>query len=133
MTAREAQATRSVPEKRPDFTTRAVEEPVARIGLPFLSVLAFAVGIGTGLGAVVFRDLIGLVHNLLFLGQFTVRYDVREDDVAFEVIQRIWRKRAVMAVVVRGRGVPRPANIAGVITKENVPDSVAASVQIYPS
>src|SRR5499433_1753849 len=75
MTAREAQAPRSVPEKRPDFTTRAVEEPVPRIGLPFLSVLAFAVGIVTGLGAVVFRDLIGFVHSLLFLGQFTVRYD----------------------------------------------------------
>ena len=58
---------------------------------------------------------------------------VREDDIAFEVIQRIWRKRAVMAIVVRGRGVPRPQNIAGVITKEHVADSVASSVQIYPS
>jgi CIC family chloride channel protein len=58
---------------------------------------------------------------------------VREDDIAFEVIQRIWRKRAVMAIVVRGRGVPRPQNIAGVITKEHVADSVASSVQIYPN
>jgi len=58
---------------------------------------------------------------------------VREDDVAFDVIQRIWRKRAVMAIVVRGRGVPRPDDIAGVITKEHVADSVASSVQIYPS
>jgi CIC family chloride channel protein len=58
---------------------------------------------------------------------------VREDDVAFEVIQRIWRKRAVMAIVVRGRGVPRPDDVAGVITKEHVADSVASSVQIYPS
>jgi CIC family chloride channel protein len=57
---------------------------------------------------------------------------VREGDIAFEVIQRIWRKRAVMAIVVRGRGVPRPQNIAGVITKEHVADSVASSVQIYP-
>jgi len=56
---------------------------------------------------------------------------VREDDIAFEVIQRIWRKGAVMAIVVRGRGVPRPQNIAGVITKEHVADSVASSVQIY--
>ena len=46
-----------------------------RIGLPYLSVLAFAVGIVTGLGAVAFRDLIGFVHNLLFLGQFAFRYD----------------------------------------------------------
>ena len=58
---------------------------------------------------------------------------VREDDVAFDVIQRIWRKRAVMAIVVRGRGVPRPNDIAGVITKEHVADSVASSVHIYPS
>ena len=42
---------------------------------------------------------------------------VREDDIAFEVIQRIWRKRAVMAIVVQSGWVPRPKNIAGVITK----------------
>ena len=62
---------------RPQPTLRppALEEAIARIGLPFLSVLAFVVGIVTGLGAVLFRDLIGFVHNLLFLGQFTVRYD----------------------------------------------------------
>ena len=75
------------------------------------------------------------VHTGITLGDvarpnFTI---VREDDVVFEVIQRIWRKRAVMAVVVRGGGVPRPQNIAGVITKEHVADSVASSVQIYPS
>jgi CIC family chloride channel protein len=61
---------------------------------------------------------------------FTV---VREDDIVFEVIQRIWRKHAVMALVVTGRGVPRPTNIAGVITKEHVADSVASSVKNYPS
>ena len=33
------------------------------------------VGIVAGFGAVAFRDLIGLVHNLLFLGQFAIRYD----------------------------------------------------------
>jgi chloride channel protein, CIC family len=75
MAAREAEATRRILEARPDLAARPVEEAVARIGLPLLSVLALAVGIVTGLGAVVFRDLIGFVHNLLFLGQFTVRYD----------------------------------------------------------
>lgn len=50
-------------------------EETHRIGLPYLSILAFAVGIVTGLGAVAFRDLIGFVHNLLFLGQFVVGYD----------------------------------------------------------
>lgn len=58
---------------------------------------------------------------------------VREDDIVFDVIRRIWRKQAVMALVTRGRGVPRPADVAGVITKEHVADSVAGSVKIYPA
>jgi chloride channel protein, CIC family len=37
--------------------------------------LAFGLGIATGLGAVVFRDLIGLIHNVMFLGLQTLRYD----------------------------------------------------------
>jgi CIC family chloride channel protein len=57
---------------------------------------------------------------------------VGEDDIVFDVIQRIWRKRAFMAVVVSGRGVPRPETVRGVITKEHVADSVASSVKIYP-
>lgn len=57
---------------------------------------------------------------------------VREDDVVFDVIRRMWRKGAFMALVVRDRRAPRPGTIAGVITKEHVADSVAASVQIYP-
>ena len=51
------------------------DDAVRRIGLVYLSVLALVVGIVTGFGAVVFRDLIGLIHNVLFLGQLTVRYD----------------------------------------------------------
>src|SRR5204862_8169776 len=65
----------AVVRPRPILSLPALEGAVGRIGLPLLSVLAFVVGIVTGLGAVLFRDLIGFVHNLLFLGQFTVRYD----------------------------------------------------------
>ena len=57
---------------------------------------------------------------------------VREDDIALDVIQRMWRRRAFMALVVSGQGVPRPENVRGVITKEHVADSVASSVKIYP-
>ena len=57
---------------------------------------------------------------------------VRENDVAFDVIKRMWRKKAVMALVISGRGVPRPQDIAGVVTKELVADSVASSVNVYP-
>lgn len=60
---------------------------------------------------------------------FTV---VREDETAFDIIRRMWRKNAIMAVVVRGRGVPRGDDVAGVITKEHVADSVADSVRAYP-
>ncbi len=60
---------------------------------------------------------------------FTV---VREDETAFEVIRRMWRRNAIMAVVVRGHGIPRGSDVAGVITKEHVADSVADSVKAYP-
>ncbi|HLI19729.1 MAG TPA: chloride channel protein, partial [Stellaceae bacterium] len=62
--------------------------------------------------------------------EFTI---VREDDIVFDVMRRIWNRKAVMALVVRGRGVPRPDDIAGVITKEHVADSVAASIRMYPT
>jgi CIC family chloride channel protein len=37
--------------------------------------LAIVVGLVTGLGAVVFRDLIGLIYNITFLGIFSFDYD----------------------------------------------------------
>lgn len=47
-------------------------EPLA---LPWLLALALVVGCVTGLGAVAFRDLIGFVHNLLFLRHISFSYD----------------------------------------------------------
>jgi CIC family chloride channel protein len=60
---------------------------------------------------------------------FTV---VPEDETAFDVIRRMWRRNAIMAVVVRGSGVPRASDVVGVITKEHVADSVADSIKSYP-
>ena len=73
-------------------------------------------------------------HTGLTLGDvashnFTV---VGEGETAFDVIRRMWRRSAIMAVVVRGRGVPRGSDVAGVITKEHVADSVADSIKTYP-
>ncbi len=57
---------------------------------------------------------------------------VREQDIAFEVIRRIWANAAFMAVVVRnGVTAPSGADICGVITKEHVADSVANTVSSY--
>ena len=44
-------------------------------GLLALSLLAIVVGVVTGLGAVFFRDLIGLIHNLLYYGHLSSAYN----------------------------------------------------------
>jgi CIC family chloride channel protein len=82
-------------------------------------------GLRRGLEGVNTGVILGDVANR----NFTV---VREDETAFDVIRRMWRRKAMMAVVVRGRGVPRGSDVAGVITKEHVADSVADSVKAYP-
>ncbi len=46
-----------------------------RVGLLVLCLLALAVGTVTGVGAVLLRALIGLIHNASFHGVFTFRYD----------------------------------------------------------
>lgn len=55
----------------------------------------------------------------------------REDDIAFDVINRMWRKDGAMAVVVAGKGIPQASDVRGIITKEHVADSVAESVKPY--
>src|SRR5262249_1840158 len=46
--------------------------PLSPLGLALLAVV---IGVVAGLGAVVFRGLIGLIHNLLFLGRLSFVYD----------------------------------------------------------
>ncbi len=58
---------------------------------------------------------------------------VRERDIFFNVIRRMWRRQAEIAVVVHDRGGPRPDNVVGVITKELVADSVASSIVVFPN
>ncbi|CDX11843.1 Cl-channel voltage-gated family protein [Mesorhizobium plurifarium] len=57
---------------------------------------------------------------------------VGEDTVVSDVIERIWRRNAFMAVVVSGHGIPRADDVTGVITREHVANSVAEGVRIYP-
>jgi CIC family chloride channel protein len=49
-----------------------------RVGLTRLSILGILVGIIAGLGALFFRDLIGLIHNIAFLGKFRIDYNASE-------------------------------------------------------
>jgi CIC family chloride channel protein len=62
----------------------------------------------------------------------TQRYTiVRENDIVFDVIRRMWRKHSAMALVVRTTGNPGAQDVLGVITKDQVADSVAASINVY--
>ncbi len=51
------------------------KHPEISRNLPFMCLLSFSVGIIAGVGAWAFRMLIGLVHNVLFLGKFQFFYD----------------------------------------------------------
>ena len=92
-----------------------------------------AVRINTGLRSAVAELETGITFGDIARRDFTL---VRDSDVAFDVIVRLWRRNGVMAVVVRGDHprlhVPRPADVVGVITKEHVADAVAAGIQAYP-
>lgn len=60
---------------------------------------------------------------------FTV---AREEDILFDVIDRMWRRNAIMAVIVSGRRrIPRADHVVGVITKEHIADSVADGIKGY--
>jgi CIC family chloride channel protein len=72
-------------------------------------------------------------YSVVTLGDIAQRsYTIaHEDDIIFDVITRMWRHGATMVVVTRARGKPKPADIVGVITKEHIADSVAASIKPY--
>ena len=96
-------------------------------GNNILGVIRVNTGIRRGLEA---------AHTGVTLGDvashdFTI---VGKDAVVSDVIERMWRKGAIMAVVVqrRGKAAPHRQDVLGVITKETVADSVADSITIYP-
>src|SRR5271170_1530457 len=65
----------SGPEKSRVPDAKMTDDDVRRISLIYLSFLALAVGIVTGFGAFAFRELIGLLHNIFFLGKFSFNYN----------------------------------------------------------
>ncbi|HEY6577903.1 MAG TPA: chloride channel protein [Rhizomicrobium sp.] len=67
------------------------------------------------------------------LGEIASRnYTVcRPQDIMFNIIGRMWRKNATMSIVTESAPVPRGSDVRGVITKEHVADSVAASIKPY--
>lgn len=71
-----------------------------RLHLTELCAAAVLVGGVTGFGAVVFRDLIGLIHNLFFLGRFQVAYNASVFDP-----KDPWGPLIILAPVIGGIGV----------------------------
>ncbi|MGH6726203.1 MAG: chloride channel protein [Pseudolabrys sp.] len=60
---------------------------------------------------------------------FTV---ARAGDVVFDVVERMWRHGAAMAIVTKGSGrLPRGKSVVGMISKEHIADSVADSIRPY--
>ena len=55
----------------------------------------------------------------------------READIMFDVVQRMGRHDATMAVVVKGRSRGRPSEIIGIISKEHIANSVAESIKPF--
>jgi CIC family chloride channel protein len=55
----------------------------------------------------------------------------RENDIVFDIVQRMSRRDATMAVVMKTGGRGRPSEVVGVISKEHIADSVADSIKPF--
>jgi CIC family chloride channel protein len=113
--------------RRPEHKGRMRHVVVTR-GDHILGVLRINTGLRHGLES---------LHTNVTLGDVAYRNFtiVREDEIAFNVIRRLWRKQATMAVIISSQALqrlPRHADVVGVLTKEHVADSVAESIEIYP-
>jgi Voltage gated chloride channel/CBS domain len=73
------------------------------------------------------------VHKGVPLGEIVRRNFTiaREDDVVFDILNRMTRRGASMAIVTKARRRARASDIVGVISKEHIADSVAESIRPY--
>jgi CIC family chloride channel protein len=55
----------------------------------------------------------------------------RAEDVVFDVVDRMWRHGAALAIVTKGTARPRAEHVVGMISKEHIADSVADSIRPY--
>jgi CIC family chloride channel protein len=101
-----------------------VRHVVVTNGNAILGVLRVNTGLRRGLeGAYT-----GVTLGEVALRNFTI---ARGEDIMFDVIGRMSRKNAAMVIVIGAKGLPRPANVLGLITKEHVADSVSESIRPY--
>jgi CIC family chloride channel protein len=80
------------------------------------------------------RRAVGAAGSTVTLGELASRdfTFVREGAAAFDVIGRMRRKGASMALVIPQAGRPDVHRVVGVITREHIADSVARTISLYP-
>src|ERR1700752_3163451 len=83
-----------------DIRAAPAANEAPRLGLVSVSLLAVIIGVVTGVGAVLFRDLIGLIHNIFFAGTFSWNYDANVFTGAAP-----WGPWVVLVPVIGGLGV----------------------------
>jgi CIC family chloride channel protein len=108
----------------PSRPAPAAEKPDAapRASLALLCCCAILIGIVTGLGAVLFRDLIGLVHNLMFLGRLSTAYNA-----SLFTPPSPWGPFLILVPVIGGLGVTwLVSNFAPEARGHGVPEVMAA-------
>ena len=81
----------------PPLSAAIAEDETRTLSLLHLTLLGLALGIVTGIGAVLFRDLINVLHNLFFAGRFSFAYDAN----VFTAPSR-WGPFIILAPVIGG-------------------------------
>jgi chloride channel protein, CIC family len=90
--------------------------------------IAGVVRVNTGLRRGLEAAYSGVTMNDVAQRNFTL---ARENDIVFDIVQRMARHGAGMAVVGKAKGRWRPSDIVGVISKEHIADSVAESIKPF--
>jgi CIC family chloride channel protein len=82
---------------------------------------AVETGRGRFIGVVPVEENGDLVEGATLIDRFTV---IRSGAFLQDVMRRMARRKAIVAIVLKEKGVPRPDRIAGVVHRENIADAI---------
>lgn len=80
-----------------DPSSQEGEQRERVVSMPVLCLIAFLIGLVAAAGAVVFRYMISITHNVLFLGTFGLSYDANQYDPP-----SLWGPMVILSPVVGG-------------------------------
>ncbi|CAE6692978.1 H(+)/Cl(-) exchange transporter ClcA [Paraburkholderia domus] len=112
-----------------DLLTRSEGPPFRHVVVTREHEIYGVLRINTGLRRAVSESDSDITLGALAQRNFIV---VRENEVAFGVITRLWKQHAMMAVVVGRHEGHGPDRVLGIIAKEHIADAVASSIRIFP-